>query len=478
MTSVSTSRPLRAPRTGRLLIAVAVLLGIAGPTVAIGNVPAAAGEAVGPADRAGRWLASQVVDGSVTTGGVADPGLSADVGLALTAAGRADDAASAIARELLDRPAAYVAPSGPGQVVSGAVAKLALLAGARGLDPTDAGGTDLIADLLGTMVDAPGSADDGRFRDRPPTAVPALADRSNAFSQALGVLALARRGLAPGPAVQHLLAQQCPGGAFRLFLTGGRSCSTDAAADVDTTALAVVALRAVGPTTAPAVERALDALERFQASDGSFASSGPGATANANSTGLAAHALRTGDRTGTADRAAAWLSGLQVGCSPEPADDGAIAFSPAARAAASAGITPTSRDQFRRATSQAILAFSEAPLGTAGTRVTTAAACPSPVGSTTTTTTTTTTSTSTTSTVAPSTTGPPATAPADAPPVARQAAVLGVTATAPGAAASGGASAGRALALTGSDPQLSAAAGLAAVVAGILLSLAVRRRRP
>jgi hypothetical protein len=247
---------------------------------------------------------------------------------------------------------------------------------------------------------------------------------------------------------------------------------------VDTTALAVVALRAVGPTTAPAVERALDALERFQASDGSFASSGPGATANANSTGLAAHALRTGDRTGTADRAAAWLSGLQVGCSPEPADDGAIAFSPAARAAASAGITPTSRDQFRRATSQAILAFSEAPLGTAGTRVTTAAACPSPVGSTTTTTTTTTTSTSTTSTVAPSTTGPPATAPADAPPVARQAAVLGVTATAPGAAASGGASAGRALALTGSDPQLSAAAALAAVVAGILLSLAVRRRRP
>jgi membrane-associated PAP2 superfamily phosphatase len=56
--------------------------------------------------------------------------------------------------------------------------------------------------------------------------------------------------------------------------------------------------------------------------------------------------------------------------------------------------------------------------------------------------------------------------------------VLGVTATAPGAAASGGASAGRVLALTGSDPQLSAAAALAAVVAGILLSLAVRRRRP
>jgi hypothetical protein len=56
--------------------------------------------------------------------------------------------------------------------------------------------------------------------------------------------------------------------------------------------------------------------------------------------------------------------------------------------------------------------------------------------------------------------------------------VLGVTATAPGAGATDGASAGRALALTGSDPQLPAAAALAAIVAGILLSLAVRRRLP
>ncbi len=466
------------------MIAVALLLGIGVPAASIGHVPAAAAETPGPADRAGRWLASEVVAGSVTTAGVPDPGLSADIALALTAAGRGDAAAAAITRELLDRPDGYIAPSGSGQVVSGAVAKLVLLADARGSDPTDAGGSDLIADLIGTLVDAPGSADDGRFRDRPPTALPALADRSNTFSQALGVLALARRGPAPRPAVDHLLAQQCPGGAFRLFITGGRACSNDAAADADATALAVVALRAVGPTTAPAVGRALDALERVQAGDGSFASSGPGATANANSTGLAAHALRTGGRTDAADRAAAWLRGLQVGCSPVLADDGAIAFSPKALAAASGGITPTGRDQFRRATSQAILAFSEAPLGTAGTPVTATDACPSPAGSTTTTSTSTSTSTSTTSTttttstVSPPTTGPTATAPTTAPPVTGEAAVLGVTATAPGAGATDGASAGRALALTGSDPQLPAAAALAAIVAGILLSLAVRRRLP
>ncbi len=490
MRPVSSSRCPRAPRSGCLLLA-ATLLALTAPGV-LGPGRAAADEPPGAADRAARWLASQVTAGTVTTGGVPDPGLAADVALALTAVGRQDASADALARGLLERPTAYTAPSGSGQVVAGATAKLALLAGARALDPTDIAGVDLIADLRSTMVEAAGAADDGRFRDRPPTAVPTLADRSNTFTQAFGVLALTRRGPAPVAAIDHLLAQQCPGGAFRLFLTGGRGCTTDAAADVDATALAVMALDAVpaGVSTAapPAVDRALGALEARQGADGSFTSSGPGATANANSTGLAAHALRIGGRTGAADRAAAWLQTLQLGCSPVAGDDGAVAFSPGALAAAAGGVPSTGRDQFRRATSQAILAFDAAPLGTAGPAVANATGCLTTPTSTSTTTTSVPPGGATSTTLPPTSlppTGPPPTslpAPTTTASAGTPAAVLGATETSGNGAGrsttGSGTSSARALALTGRGPSTVAAAALWFVVGGSLLLIATRRRRP
>ncbi len=406
----STSRS-RAPRARTALLMALALVVMATGVTGVGPwaqpVPAAATAvpAGTPADGAARWLATQVVDSTVTTGGVPDPGLAADVALALTAAGHSGPAAATLTTRLLDRSAEYLSPSGAGQVVAGAAAKLLLLAAARGM-ATD----ELRARLIGTLVVEPGGTSDGRFRDRPPTSAPSTADRSNTFSQAVGVLALARTGTVPPAAVDFLLDQQCPGGGFRLFPTGGRNCTTDVATDVDATALAVVAIAATAPAAGSAGDdalgRALDRLEALQLRDGAFTSSGPGATANANSTGLAGHALRVSGRDAAADRSAGWLTALQLGCAPVAGDAGAVAFTPAALAAADQGIPARTRDQFRRATSQALLAFVEVPLGAAGAPADAVAPCgPS--------------STSTTlpgpsttgPTTAPSTTGPTTTSP-------------------------------------------------------------------
>ncbi len=324
-------------------------------------------------DLAARWLAGEVRDDTLTTGGVPDPGLAADAALALAATGRQSGTAERLARRLLDDPGTSLRPAGPGQVLAGAAAKLVLLAIARGEDPRDVDGEDLVAALLDRVVVSPGATDDGRLRDRPPSSTPALSDRSNVFTQALGALALARTGAAPGGVVGLLVDQQCPSGGFRLFLTGGRSCASDAAADADTTSVAVLALSEVaaddpGSVTVE-VERALDWLESAQRPDGALSSSGPGASANANSTGLAALALRIGGRTAAADRARDWVTARQLRCSVGAGDAGAIAFTASAQTAAATGIPTISRDQFRRSTSQALLAFADVPLGSAGPAV-------------------------------------------------------------------------------------------------------------
>jgi hypothetical protein len=96
-----------------------------------------------------------------------------------------------------------------------------------------------------------------------------------------------------------------------------------------------------------------------QRSNGSFVGNG---TANTNTTGLAAAALvATGHRT-AAERAAAWISRLQVSATVAAAhpklrrEVGGIAYDPAALAAGRTdGIPVDQRDQWRRATAQAAI---------------------------------------------------------------------------------------------------------------------------
>ncbi|MFC5288326.1 LPXTG cell wall anchor domain-containing protein [Actinokineospora guangxiensis] len=296
--------------------------------VAAGAPAATAQDEAGPHEVAAGWLAGQLVDGDhmeTTFDGTAYPdhGLTADVVLALNAAGSAQDFAAAATEWLAANAKDYVG-DGTTSAYAGAHAKLAIVAQAQGADPADFGGVDLIGGLTALQ------AESGRFSDKSE-----YGDFSNGISQSLAVLALHRSGGAPEAAVKYLVDAECEGGGFPLELEK-ETC----AADVDTTGYAVQALAATGAD----VTSALTWLGEQQKDNGGFEGSGPTAVVNANSTGLAATALAAGgDQTG-ADKAIAYLLKQQVDCAGKAETRGAVAYDASGFDAATAA----------RATSQAI----------------------------------------------------------------------------------------------------------------------------
>ena len=363
-------------------------------------LPAAPGSAAsGPtagADAAIAWLDAEVAaNGGTMPGfspGSTDWGLTADVALARAATGRAGEPATvALVTALVGAVDDYstwdgLGASFAGVRVSGALAKVVLVGHLAGVEVSPAGGVDLEAELRGLMQ-ATGSQT-GRFSDRNPYAT----DKSNGFDQAYALLALrAGPGEVPAAGLQYLLAQQCPGGGFRLVYADDGGCGSDGQADPDATALAVQVLLAV-PRTAGvevALARALGWLLAVQQPDGAVVGSPPTERPNANSTGLVGQALRAAGQPEAAELSAAWVAGeLQLGTSavgtPAEADTGAIAYEPARRAdALASGIAPQGRDQWRHASAQGVLALGAEPfLGPpSGMPV---APAPSPGGSTTT----------------------------------------------------------------------------------------------
>ncbi|WP_063741272.1 prenyltransferase/squalene oxidase repeat-containing protein [Saccharothrix syringae] len=292
-------------------------VGAAPADAASANASSASAAQAGVAAAAAGWLARRLVDGDhleTEYGGTrfVDHGLTLDALFALAAAGVAEDRADAITAWFA-RPetvATYLHFGDPNTSYAGSYAKLALAVQVRGLDPTDFGGVDLIAGL--TALQAPS----GRFSDVPQ-------DFSNGFTQAFAVLALERRQSAPRNAVDFMLGTRCPGTGFPVQLL-----AEPCVPDVDTTAMAVQALLAVDRTPADdaALAEALTWLAGQQQPGGGFREDGKDDEGNANSTGLAAQALRAGGRTAEADRAAAFLAGLAQGCSAAGADRGAIAY--------------------------------------------------------------------------------------------------------------------------------------------------------
>jgi hypothetical protein len=222
-----------------------------------------------------------------------------------------------------------------------------------GSHPAPGGARNLIAEVRGAMNG------DGSF-----------GVNDMVFSHALAVVALARtNGGAPIQAVNWMVNQRCADvsspnlGAFGWAAGCG-------SADVDVTALAVEALVAAGrPATDPALSQAAAYLATQQDPAGAFASWG---AANANSTGTAAGALALvpGYEAATG-RAATYIGSLQVTCATlgsttalNEAALGAIAYDTQGLAdAAEYGLDSTVADQFRRATSQAVLALGNAGLG-------------------------------------------------------------------------------------------------------------------
>jgi hypothetical protein len=349
---VSFVRSTTRARLGAALLAAAVIgpaaFALTGPSAQAAAVPASA-------TAAASWLGSQITaNGGSLPGFVgADVGLTEDAVLAMTAAGQGEsDAARAATAEIASHITDFVSFDNfgvPDVHLAGPLAKSLLLAAVQGADQTSFGGRNLETELRGTLT-ASGTSK-GRFSDQGTT------DTSNGFSQAIAILALLRtNGGVPADAVTYLLAQQCPSGAFRLFYDTGTSCTDDSQADTDATGLAVQALAAL-PATAPVTAAIGDAATWLQGKQnpttGSFNGSGPTDVPNTNSTGLATAALRLAGANTAADKGQAYIEAQQLSTG---SGAGAIGYDPAAKAAATGGtIGSSDLDQWRRATSQALL---------------------------------------------------------------------------------------------------------------------------
>ena len=306
-------------------VALTAVVACAALTVSLfGAVPmpgaGAQDEGATPAEAAASWAAGQLVDGErfeTSFGGTSypDQGVTIDGILAFAAAGVAEGAAAA-ATDWLEQSSVTSGYIGDGtsESYAGALAKLAFAAQVRGLDPTNWGedGIDLIARLKDR------EQANGRFSDQS-----AWGDFSNSIGQSLAIIVLSRQpGETPSAAsIDLLLQSQCADGGFALELEPGEACTSG----VDTTAYAIQALATAGAGTAESAD-AVDHLLGAQQDSGGF---GTNATepANANSTGLAAHALRTAGEDDGVAGAVAFLRTLQIDCEDDDETNlGAVDF--------------------------------------------------------------------------------------------------------------------------------------------------------
>lgn len=358
------SAPRRVMRAS-LVAVLAVLL--------VGPAAVGADDSSAAAEGAVAWLDAELAANSGELPGfmpgTTDWGLMGDFALARIATGRgAEPATRAQAQKLLDNLGSYSTwddqgPEFAGVRISGALAKVYLVAIGAGLETDDVGGVDLEAEMRSLMNPTGDQA--GRFSDRNPYGP----DYSLALSQSWAMMALAHTADGvPREAVSFLAAQQCPGGGFRLVYDDALGCTDDSEADPDATALAVQVLLGLDrdEQLETVVSDAVEWLVARQEPDGSFGGGKYTEAPNANSTGLIAQTLRAVGRTAAADSATAWITGqLQLGSesvgTPAEADRGAVAYDPAGRAAAlESGIADAGRDQWRRATSQAVLGLGAA----------------------------------------------------------------------------------------------------------------------
>jgi hypothetical protein len=293
-----------------------------------------------------------------------DYGLSLDIFYALDKLDTRPAAAAAIIDGLAADPAAYTDAFGPS---AGASGKLTTAVETAGRDATSFGGTDLVQqteDRVHTGADA----ENGR-------AVANADDYPSTINQGWVVRALSAAGSdLADETTDFLLKQQCAAGFFRESqetLGASSTFTCDAAADktpsIDATALAVQALEAAeqngDPDARAAIDKAVTWLLTQQRADGSFVGQD---VSNSNTTGLVAWVLADEGRSGAAGNAAAWLQKLQVtdavGEGTALSNDlGAVAYDSDGLAAGKQdGITKDTRDQWRRATAQSVVALDAA----------------------------------------------------------------------------------------------------------------------
>jgi hypothetical protein len=330
------------PALGGTLAAVLATSLTAGVPAAHAALPAAEVEPAAKAQsRTAGWLHREIGEEVYDTFG-----LGVDFYLSLlTLGGHPDDRSAAI-----DAMASRVDGYTNNQTSAGKTAKLTLAVETEGRDLATYAGGKLDGALEDLVVDTPGT-ELGRAKDSSET------NNTNTVGQSLAVRVLTN--LASDEleaATAFLLKQQCAGGWFRENMDSvDHSCDggteEQSGPSIDATGHAVVALVrakwAGVPGLAGPIERAADWLETQQGHNGSFKAFGQ---SNANTTGLAAFALRRAGHRGAAGNAAAWVRRHQVDHVmidrfPKLAGQaGAIAYSDADLAAAKKdGITDGSR---------------------------------------------------------------------------------------------------------------------------------------
>jgi hypothetical protein len=341
------------------------LLGLTTAAVATTGTLVPAQAATPEARSASGWLAAQLTDGLIVNttefGEFTNHGATLDVFFTLHGLGERSQVRADILDAMEDQVAAYTTFGGT--TYAGAVAKLLTAVQTSGADPATYGDGSLLRTLRGRVVRSGPQA--GRATDGPGT------DYSNTIGQSFVVRAFA--GAERGPVrktTRFLLRQQCDAGFFRESMDrsdcqAGRGKGRSAAS-VDSTAYAVVALRAArraGVTgLGDDIRDGLTWLRKRQRPSGAFRGNG---VPNANSTGLAAWALAGSGWTGAAGTAAEWLARRQVtagnsGGTPLAGEVGAIAYDQAAFAAGLAdGITDVDRIQWQMATVQATEALDD-----------------------------------------------------------------------------------------------------------------------
>jgi hypothetical protein len=353
-----------------VLVAAVVAVVVAGGPALLPASPAGAAAPRSEATAALDWIEAELSANEHGmpgfTAGAYDWGLTSDAVLALASGGRSRDAETvATTANLLDHASNYatwddLGSDYPGVRIAGAFGKLNLVAEVQGVDdPAQTDGFDLEAEVRATMEVTGAQA--GRFSDIDPHFG---SNNANGFGQALAMLGLSYSddGV-PSQAVTFLIDQQCPSGGFRLTYRGTAGCASDGSSDTDTSAMAIQALLVADRTPAvrAALVKGLDWLESQQDASGGWGGTGPTSNLNANSSGLTATALRAAGRTGAAADGSDWIAGAALtaantGAGPAKDEVGAIAYTYASRdAAITAGIDAGGRDQWRRATAQAVL---------------------------------------------------------------------------------------------------------------------------
>jgi len=281
----------------------------------------------------------------------ADYGLTLDGVIAMDAAGVGDYRSEKVTEYVSEHLSDYAGDGGT-ESYAGATAKALLVSLSQNITPKGTlGNADLVSRLK--ALEDPTT---GRFSDKSQ-----FGDFSNNIGQSLALVSLHKDGQTLSyNSIAYLRQQQCSTGGFRLN-AGAGAC----VGDPDTTSFAVQALLSAPQTTVTKsrITRAITFLKSKQASNGGVRGGTTTEAPNSNSTGLAVLAFDSTGNTTLANKGRSFLISLRYGCSFPVSMRGAIAYNASARSAQAAqGSAATLTDQALRATTQAVLGFTEKPL--------------------------------------------------------------------------------------------------------------------